>query len=107
MDGLSKATAEFAQAATNLESSTYVLQLYIAGLSPRSQRAVANVQMLCSEFIKGVCELQIIDIFQQPALAKAEQIIAVPMLIKKSPTPKRLFIGDMSNTATILTSLNS
>lgn len=106
MRELANAILEFNQASVNPENSRYVLQLYIAGSSPRSQRAVVNVQMICKELLSDVCELQVIDIFQQPLLAKAEQILAVPTLIKKLPTPRRIFIGDMSNTDAIIASLN-
>jgi circadian clock protein KaiB len=97
---------EFERAVTDPVNHTYVLQLYIAGSTPRSQRAVVNIKKIC-KFLKGKCELQVIDVFQQPLLAKAEQIFAVPTLIKKLPTPKRLFIGDMSDTKTILAGLDS
>jgi len=106
MDELN-AIYDFERADTVSANQIYVLYLYIAGSTPRSQRAVINVQKICKESLEEVCELQVIDIFQQPFLAKAEQIFAVPTLIKKSPTPKRLFIGDMSDTITILANLNS
>ncbi len=96
---------DFRRPVTGPVNRKYVLQLYIAGCTPRSRQAVVNVQKICRESLKDVCELQIIDIFQQPLLAKAEQIIAVPVLIKKLPTPKRLFIGDMLDTDTILAGL--
>jgi circadian clock protein KaiB len=107
VDKLTNTVHEFERAATDPVNNTYVLQLYIAGSTPRSQRAVVNIKKICKEFLKGKCELQVIDVFQQPLLAKAEQIFAVPTLIRKLPTPKRLFIGDMSDTKTILASLDS
>lgn len=85
----------------------YILQLFIAGSTPRSQRAIMNIQKICQECLTDMYNLQIIDIFQQPLLAKDEQIIAVPTLIKKSPVPKRLFIGDMSDTSDILSRLDA
>lgn len=81
---------------------TYDLYLYIAGSSPRSQQAVANVRNLCENSLAGNYKLKVVDIFQQPQAAKEDQIIAVPTLIKKSPKPVRLFIGDMSNKDDIL-----
>ncbi|MPM49964.1 Circadian clock protein KaiB [bioreactor metagenome] len=104
MDELANVDYDYDQAATD-PVNKYVLQLYIAGSTPRSQRAVINVQKICRESLTNFYELQVIDIFQQPFLAKAEQIFAVPTLIKKLPIPKRLFIGDMSDTETILASL--
>jgi len=97
---------EFRQAEEARAGSTFVLHLYIAGSSPRSQRAVAKVKGLCSQLTNS-CELKVIDIFQQPLLAKADQIIAVPSLVKKAPDPIRLFVGDMSDSDTILACLTS
>jgi circadian clock protein KaiB len=107
VDTSKDAACEFERAATDLAHTPYVLQLYIAGSSLRSQRAILNVQKICQEILTDVYELQVIDIFQQPLLAKAEQIFAVPTLVKKLPVPKRLFIGDMSDTNAIVTSLDS
>jgi len=83
----------------------YSLFLYIAGSTPRSRRAVINVRKICEGLLKEICDLQVIDIFQQPLVAKTDQIIAVPTLIKKFPNPSRLFIGDMSNTDDILAAI--
>ncbi|MBP2665541.1 MAG: hypothetical protein H6Q76_521 [Firmicutes bacterium] len=82
----------------------YDLTLYIAGSSPRSLKAVSNVRKLCENSLTGVCEFKVIDILQDPEAAKADQIIAVPTLIKR-PHPIRLFIGDMSDTEDILREL--
>lgn len=98
---------EFERAEGGRVKQTVVLQLYIAGSSQRSRQAIANVRKICQDSLQGIYELQVIDIFQQPLLAKSEQIFAVPTLIKKQPAPKRLFIGDMSDSLTILASLNS
>ena len=91
--------------ATGSTPTTYELRLYIAGSSPRSQQAVANVRKLCENSLLGNCDLKIIDVFQQPQAAKEDQIIAVPTLIKKLPRPVRIFIGDMSNKDEILRAL--
>lgn len=87
------------------QHTRFRLDLYIAGSTPRSQRAVSNIQKLCTEAMHGQVDLRVIDVLQQPLLAKAEQIFAVPALIKKSPSPRQLFIGDMSNTTAILEAL--
>jgi circadian clock protein KaiB len=84
----------------------YVLKLYVTGMTPRSMKAVMNIKEICEEHLKGRYELEIIDIFQQPVLAKGEQIIAAPTLIKKLPMPIRKFIGDMSDTERILIGLD-
>ena len=83
-----------------------VLRLFVAGQSPHSQRAVANVQRICTNDLAGRYRLEVIDLYQQPHLAQGEQIIALPALIKKLPAPMRMVIGDMSNTQRVLDGLN-
>jgi circadian clock protein KaiB len=90
-------TEEFEKAAARRDRAKYVLRLYVTGMTPKSTQAIANVRKLCEEHLAGCYELQVIDIYQQPRLAKGEQIIATPTLIKKLPLPLRKFIGDMSN----------
>jgi circadian clock protein KaiB len=84
----------------------YVLRLYVAGVSPRSSQAIRSVTQICEEHLKGRYELEIIDIYQKPTLAKGEQIIAAPTLIKKLPVPLRRIIGDMANKDRILLGLD-
>src|SRR6266481_6412849 len=84
----------------------YTLRLYVAGMTSRSTRAVENVRAFCEKHLEGRYELQIIDVYQQPALAKSEQLIAAPTLIKKLPLPLRRLIGDMSNEDRILVGLD-
>ena len=88
---------EFEKAAAEADKQRYVLRLYVAGVTPKSRAATDNVKRLCEEHLKGRYELDVIDMYQQPKLAKGEQIIAVPTLIKKLPVPLRKLIGDMSN----------
>ena len=90
-------TEEFEKAAAKRDRAKYVLQLYVTGMTPKSTRAIANIQKLCEEHLAGRYELKVIDIYQQPNLAKGEQIIAIPTLIKKFPLPLRKLIGDMSD----------
>ena len=85
---------------------THVLRLYIAGTTPRSTRAVMNIKAICETSLDGRYDLEVIDIYQQPALAKGQQIIAAPTLIKELPLPLRKFIGDMSNRDKILVGLD-
>jgi circadian clock protein KaiB len=87
-------------------SEHYVLRLYVSGATARSTRAVANIKRICEEKLEGRYELEIIDIYQQPVLARDEQIIATPTLIKQLPPPLRKFIGDLSNTERILVGLD-
>jgi circadian clock protein KaiB len=87
-------------------SERYILRLYVAGMTSRSARAVENVRALCEKHLEGRYELQVIDVYQQPALAKSEQLIAAPTLIKKLPLPLRRLIGDMSNEERVLVGLD-
>ncbi len=84
----------------------YILKLYVAGMTSRSSRAVENVRTFCAKHLEGRYDLQVIDVYQQPALAKSEQLIAAPTLIKKLPLPLRRLIGDMSNEDRILVGLD-
>lgn len=88
------------------EKEKYILRLYVTGVTPRSQLSIANVKRICEEHLKGRYELEVIDIYQQPVLARGEQIIATPTLVKKLPTPLRRFIGDMADTEKILLGLD-
>lgn len=96
----------FEDAIHDASEERYLLRLYVAGATPRSTRAIVNIKKICEEYLKGRYELEVIDIYQQPVLAKGEQIIAAPTLIKKIPAPLRKFIGDMSNTERILVGLD-
>ncbi len=97
---------EFEQTLDTSREITYILRLYIAGTSPQSVRAIANVKKICEENLRGHYELQVIDLYQQPQLAQGEQIIAAPTLIKKLPLPLRRIIGDMSSTERVLVGLD-
>jgi circadian clock protein KaiB len=85
---------------------THVLRLYVTGTTPASVRAVANIKHICEEHLLGRYELEVIDLYQQPILAKGEQIIAAPTLIKKLPLPLRRIIGDMSDTERVLVGMD-
>ena len=84
----------------------YVLTLYVTGTTPRALRAIDNVREICETHLKGHYQLSVVDIYQQPALARGEQIIAVPTLIKKLPLPLRRIIGDLSNKEQVLYGLD-
>ncbi len=84
----------------------YILRLYVAGITPKSTQAIKNITQICEANLKGRYDLQIIDIYQQPALASGEQIIAAPTLIKKLPLPLRRFIGSMADREKILVGLD-
>jgi circadian clock protein KaiB len=84
----------------------YVLRLYVTGMTPRSTRAIKNLQAICDEYLDGRYELDVIDIYQQPVLAKGEQIVAAPTLIRKLPLPIRRLVGDMSVRERVLVGLD-
>jgi len=84
----------------------YVLRLFVSGMTPRSTRAVQNVRAICEKHLHGRYDLEVIDIYQQPTLARGEQIIAAPTLVKKSPAPLRFIIGDLSSTERVLRGLD-
>lgn len=99
-------TKKFATAVKSPPHGHYVLHLYVAGATVNSTRAIANIKQICETHLKGRYQLAITDVYQQPVLAKGEQIIATPTLIKRLPLPLRRFIGDMSNTERILIGLD-
>jgi circadian clock protein KaiB len=87
-------------------SARYVLRLYVAGFTPRSVTAIASVKKTCEEHLRGRYELEVVNLYDAPTLAKGEQIIAVPTLIKKLPLPLRRVIGDMADTNKLLVGLD-
>lgn len=99
-------TAAFERALAETSQAIYVLRLYVTGMTPASARAVANIKKICEERLQGRYELEVIDIYQQPELAKEGQIIAAPTLVKKLPLPLRRIIGDMSDTARVLVGMD-
>ena len=82
------------------------LRLYVAGMTPRSEEAIRTVTAICEANLEGRYDLEVIDLYQQPVLAKGEQIIAAPTLIKKLPLPLRKFIGSMADKERILVGLD-
>lgn len=84
----------------------YVLKLYVTGMTSRSARAVENLRVVCEKYLPGRYDLQIIDVYQQPELARTEQVVAIPTLIKKLPLPLRRLIGDMSDEERVLVGLD-
>jgi circadian clock protein KaiB len=90
----------------DMDGGSYVLRLLVTGASPNSTRAISNLKEICETHLKGKYELEIIDVYQQPFIAESEQIIALPLLIKKSPLPQRRMIGDMSDIEKVLRGLS-
>ncbi|HEY0246061.1 MAG TPA: circadian clock KaiB family protein [Mucilaginibacter sp.] len=87
------------------KDEVYQLRLLVTGASPNSIRAIANIKEICETYLKENYELEIIDIYQQPLIAQSEQILALPLLIKKAPGVERRLIGDMSNKERVLRGL--
>ena len=82
------------------------LRLYIAGQTPRSVKAFANLKRICEEHLKGRYRIEVIDLIQNPQLAAGDQILAVPTLVRLLPEPVRKIIGDLSNTDRVLVGLD-
>lgn len=93
-------------ASLDTKDQQFILRLYVAGLTPRSQEALRAITAVCEEHLPGRYDLEVIDIYQQPSLAKGDQIIAVPTLIRKLPLPLRKVIGNMVDLEKILIGLD-
>ena len=93
-------------ASRDAKDQKYILRLYVAGLTTRSQQAIRTVTTICEEQLAGRFDLEIVDIYQHPELAKGEQIIAAPTLIKKLPLPLRKIIGNMADKDKVLVGLD-
>jgi len=105
---LADATELFEEAVNGkaLKRAKYILRLYVTGSTGRSLRAVYNLKKLCEEHLPDDYDLQVIDIYKDPAAAREAQIIAAPTLVRKLPLPIRKFVGDLSNTQKILVGLD-
>lgn len=82
------------------------LRLYVAGMTPTSIRAFENLKKLCEEHLHGAYRIQVVDLLEKPMLAKGDQIVAVPTLVRRLPTPVKKIIGDLSNTERVLVGLD-
>ena len=84
---------------------TYFLKLFVTGASPNSIRAISNIKNICELNLGNKYTLEIIDVYQQPLMAESEQIVSLPLLIKKLPLPEKRMIGDLSDTEKVLKGL--
>jgi len=84
----------------------YQLRLYVAGHTPKSIQAFANLKRICQEHLNGRYTIEIIDLIENPTLARGDQIIAIPTLVRKLPPPIRKIIGDLSDTERVLVGLD-
>ena len=87
-------------------TAAWDLRLYIAGRTPRATRALENLELICKEHLAGRYRLVVIDLLESPRLARGDQIVAVPTLVRKLPTPVRKIIGDLSNVERVLIGLD-
>jgi circadian clock protein KaiB len=85
---------------------TYRLRLYVAGQTPKSILALTNLKQICEEYLRGRCEVEIVDLLTNPQLARGDQILAVPTLVRRLPEPTKKIIGDLSNTERVLAGLD-
>jgi circadian clock protein KaiB len=102
----SRATEAFEKALAARRSGRYVLRLYVAGATERSRRAIVRARDLCNSEFNGNFELEVIDVYQQPILARNGQIIATPTLVREFPRPVRRLIGNLTKTAGLFVGLN-
>jgi circadian clock protein KaiB len=98
--------ARKAATATRQKKAKYLLRLYVTGTTGKSMRAIQNVRRICEEHLHGLYELEVVDIYKNLPLARGDQIIAAPTLIKRLPAPLRRLIGDMSDEQRVLVGLD-
>jgi circadian clock protein KaiB len=99
-------TEAFEKSLNEKGEQKYLLRLFVSGMTSSSLRAISNIREICEIHLKNRYELEVIDIYQQPELGKADQIVAAPTLIKKLPMPLRKFIGDLSDREKVLVGLD-
>jgi len=88
------------------EKDVYILRLYVAGQTKKSLAAFANLKKICEEHLQGRYRIEIVDLFEHPQLAKGDQILAIPTLVRQLPPPIKKIIGDLSNTEKVLVGLD-
>jgi circadian clock protein KaiB len=91
---------------TEATPDTFVLRLYIAGQTPKCMRAFSNLKRICEQYLTDRYRIEMIDLLEDPALARGDQILAVPTLVRRVPVPVRKIIGDLSNTQRVLAGLD-
>ena len=91
---------------TSNSTERWLLRLYVAGKTPRCEAAEENLRKVCEEHLAGRYNIEVVDLLENPTLAQGDQILAVPTLVRKLPTPVRRIIGDLSNTERVLVGLD-
>src|ERR1700743_3763407 len=97
-----KQKKDSADPGTSPDSPRYIFHLFVAGASPNSSRAIANLHEICEMHLKGHYHLEVIDVYQQAERAKQESLVALPLLIKRQPLPQRKLVGDLSDRPKVL-----
>ncbi len=101
-----RATNGHSPQADNGEPNRWNLRLYVAGQTPRSLTAFKNLKDICEEYLKGKYHIEVVDLMENPTLARGDQILAIPTLVRKLPQPIRKIIGDLSDTERVLVGLD-
>jgi circadian clock protein KaiB len=99
------ATAKETHADMSVDQELWELRLYVAGQTAKSKAAIENLQRICEEYLPGRYKVEVIDLLENPKLAKGDQIVAIPTLVRKLPDPVRRVIGDLSNVEKTLVGL--
>lgn len=95
-----------ATSASSRPSRRWQMRLYVAGQTPKSLTAFANLKKICEEHLKGRYSIEVIDLLERPQLSRGDQILAIPTLVRKLPQPVRKIIGDLSDTDRVLVGLD-
>lgn len=103
--GLKKSSAKKRPARTS-RSDFFILRLYIAGRTPNSVTAITNLKKLCEDKLKGKYRIEVVDLLEKPQLAKGDQIIAIPTLVRRLPPPVKKIIGNLSKTESVIVGLD-
>ena len=106
MTSIKRETGTRESAGSETKDKPWELRLYVAGQTPKSLTAFANLRKICEEHLKGLYHIEVIDLLQNPMLAEGDQILAIPTLVRKLPEPMKKIIGDLSNTERVLVGLD-
>ncbi len=101
-----RASSASMQAIDASQNEMWELRLYVAGVTPKSVEAFSNLKKICEEYLAGKYHIEVIDLMENPRLARGDQILAIPTLVRKLPEPLKKIIGDLSDTERVLVGLN-
>jgi circadian clock protein KaiB len=103
---IEKFAATDSEAPPIVDTEVFLLKLFVAGQTPKSLKAIVNLRKICEEHLKGRYQIEVIDLIEEPALARTNQILAIPTLVRSLPTPISRIIGDLSDESQVLLGLN-